>query len=141
LAKRDDLKGLITSATIDPESFAQHFADAQGTPSPIIEVSGRTYPAEMRYRPLTHAAMADVPDDAADDMDDTWVPVDAVAEAVEDLGQEAPGDILIFLPGEREIRDAAEVLGSRLQRNPRLAHADILPLFGRLLLQDQQRVF
>src|SRR5699024_4389596 len=141
LAKRDDLKVLITSATIDPESFAQHFADAQGTPAPIIEVSGRTYPVEIRYRPLTQAAMADDPDDDADDMEETRDPLDAVADAVEELGQEAPGDILIFFPGEREIRDAAEVLGSRLQRNPRLAHADILPLFGRLSLQDQQRVF
>ena len=141
LAKRDDLKVLITSATIDPKSFAQHFADANGTPAPIVEVSGRTYPVEIRYRPLTQAVMADDPDDDADDMEETRDPLDAIADSVEELGREAPGDILIFFPGEREIRDAAEVLGSRLQHNPRLAHADILPLFGRLSLQDQQRVF
>ena len=141
LAKRDDLKVIITSATIDPESFAEHFASPQGDPAPVIEVSGRTYPVEIRYRPLAQQALADDPDDDADDMEEVRDPLDAIADAVEELGGEAPGDILIFFPGEREIRDAAEVLAARLARHPRLASAEILPLFGRLSLQDQQRVF
>lgn len=141
LAKRDDLKVIITSATIDPESFAEHFADTNGVPAPIIEVSGRTYPVEIRYRPLAQEQLADDPDDDADDMEDARDPLDAIADAVEELGREEPGDILIFFPGEREIRDAAEVLGTRMAHNPRFSSADILPLFGRLSLQDQQRVF
>lgn len=141
LAKRADLKVIITSATIDPESFAEHFTDANGEPAPIIEVSGRTYPVEIRYRPLQQEALPDDPDDDADDMEDARDPLDAVADAVEELSHEPPGDILIFFPGEREIRDAAEVLGPRVARNPRLSNAEILPLFGRLSLQDQQRVF
>ncbi|MGO1959448.1 MAG: ATP-dependent RNA helicase HrpA [Yaniella sp.] len=141
LGKRDDLKVIITSATIDPESFAEHFADANGRPAPIVEVSGRTYPVEVRYRPLAQEQLADDPDDDADDMEEARDPLDAIADAVEELGAEEPGDMLIFFPGEREIRDAAEVLGTRLARHPRLAKADILPLFGRLSLQDQQRVF
>lgn len=141
LHKRDDLKVIITSATIDPESFAEHFADPNGNPAPIIEVSGRTYPVEIRYRPLAQAELADDPHDDADDMEEARDPLDAIADAVEELGHEAPGDILIFFPGEREIRDAAAVLGTRLAKNPRFSSADILPLFGRLSLQDQQRVF
>lgn len=141
LAKRDDLKVIITSATIDPESFAEHFSDTNGQPAPIIEVSGRTYPVEIRYRPLAQEQLADDPDDDADDMEEVRDPLDAIADAVEELGGEEPGDILVFFPGEREIRDAAEVLGTRLARNPRFSNADILPLFGRLSLQDQQRVF
>ena len=141
LVKRADLKVIITSATIDPESFAEHFADATGQPAPIVEVSGRTYPVEIRYRPLTQQALPDDPDDDADDLEDARDPLDAIADAVDELSREAPGDILIFFPGEREIRDAAEILGPRVTRNPRLANAEILPLFGRLSLQDQQRVF
>lgn len=141
LRKRDDLKVIITSATIDPESFAEHFSDTHGEPAPVIEVSGRTYPVEVRYRPLAQEHLADDPDDEADDMEEARDPLDAIADAVEELGAEEPGDMLIFFPGEREIRDAAEVLGTRLARHPRLAKADILPLFGRLSLQDQQRVF
>ena len=141
LATRDDLKVIITSATIDPESFAEHFADASGEPAPIIEVSGRTYPVEIRYRPLQQEALADDPDDEADDMEEARDPLDAIADAVEELAGEEPGDMLVFFPGEREIRDAADVLSTRLARHPRLSKADILPLFGRLSLQDQQRVF
>lgn len=141
LSKRDDLKVIITSATIDPESFAEHFADAHGDPAPIVEVSGRTYPVEIRYRPLAQEQLADDPDDDADDMEEARDPLDAIADAVEELGHDEPGDILIFFPGEREIRDAAEVLGTRLAKHPRFSNADILPLFGRLSLQDQQRVF
>lgn len=98
LAKRDDLKVIITSATIDPESFAEHFADTSGVPAPIIEVSGRTYPVEIRYRPLAQEQLADDPDDDADDMEDARDPLDAIADAVEELGREEPGDILIFFP-------------------------------------------
>ena len=141
LRKREDLKVIITSATIDPESFAEHFADVNDNPAPIVEVSGRTYPVEIRYRPLAQEQPEDDPDDDADDMEDARDPLDAIADAVEELGVEEPGDILIFFPGEREIRDAAEVLGARLAKHPRLSKADILPLFGRLSLQDQQRVF
>ena len=141
LNKRNDLKVIITSATIDPDSFAEHFADGDGHPAPIIEVSGRTYPVDIRYRPLAQEPSEDDPEDDADDMEDARDPLDAIADAVEELGAEEPGDILIFFPGEREIRDAAEVLGQRLAKHPRLAAADILPLFGRLSLQDQQRVF
>lgn len=141
LAKRDDLKLIITSATIDPDSFAEHFADHTGAPAPIVEVSGRTFPVEIRYRPLAQAPLPDDPDDDADDMEEARDPLDAIADAVDELSREAPGDILIFFPGEREIRDAAEVLTPRVNRNPRLAGTEILPLFGRLSLQDQQRVF
>ncbi|HEY4578172.1 MAG TPA: ATP-dependent RNA helicase HrpA, partial [Yaniella sp.] len=141
LTKRDDLKIIITSATIDPESFAEHFKNSEGTPAPIIEVSGRTYPVEIRYRPLQQEALPDDPDDDADDMEETRDPLDAIADAVDELSREEPGDMLIFFPGEREIRDAAEVLEPRVARNPRLVNTEILPLFGRLSLQDQQRVF
>src|SRR5699024_1890067 len=122
--QRTDLKIIITSATIEPESFAKHFADTTGTPAPIIEVSGRTYPVEIRYRPLTQQALPDDPDDDADDLEDARDPLDAIADAVDELSHEAPGDILIFFPGEREIRDAAEVLAPRVADNPRLANAE-----------------
>src|SRR5690625_467827 len=141
ITKRDDLKVIITSATIDPESLAEHFSGADGAPAPVIEVSGRTYPVEIRYRPLQQEALPDDPDDDADDLEDARDPLDAVADAVDELSHEAPGDILVFFPGEREIRDAAEVLAPRVARNPRLSNAEILPLFGRLSLQDQQKVF
>ncbi|MET0872941.1 MAG: ATP-dependent RNA helicase HrpA [Paeniglutamicibacter terrestris] len=146
LPKRPDLKIVITSATIDPQRFAQHFA-AEGPqgeepiPAPIIEVSGRTFPVEVRYRPLNPADGMDEdeldPDSAVEDRD----PLDAIAEAVDELATEAPGDILIFFPGEREIRDAAEVLRARVQTNRRLAGTEILPLFARLSLAEQHQVF
>ncbi|CAA6806507.1 MAG: ATP-dependent helicase hrpA, partial [uncultured Thiotrichaceae bacterium] len=94
LPKRRDLKLIITSATIDPERFAQHFTGA-----PIIEVSGRTYPVEMRYRPLVDV-------EGEDERDQT----EAILEAVDELGRESSGDVLVFLPGEREIRETAEAL-------------------------------
>ncbi|WP_241384349.1 ATP-dependent RNA helicase HrpA [Rhodococcus sp. CH91] len=127
LPRRPDLKVIITSATIDPERFARHFADAHGTPAPIVEVSGRTYPVEVRYRPLTV------------EVGDTLVdrdPVDAVCEAVEELQREGDGDILVFLSGEREIRDTADALHDRKLRN-----TEILPLYGRLSAAEQHRVF
>jgi ATP-dependent helicase HrpA len=115
LPRRPDLKVIVTSATIDPERFAAHFDDA-----PIIEVSGRTYPVEVRYRP---------PDE---DTDQT----DAVGDAVEELLRERPGDILVFLSGEREIRDTADALEGRLRSS-----VEILPLFARQSTAAQQRVW
>ncbi|MBV1779624.1 ATP-dependent RNA helicase HrpA [Paeniglutamicibacter sp. ABSL32-1] len=146
LPKRPDLKIVITSATIDPQRFAEHFAapgpeGGEPVPAPIIEVSGRTFPVELRYRPLNPADGMDEdeldPDAQAEDRD----PLDAIAEAVDELAAEPPGDILIFFPGEREIRDAAEVLRARVKTNRRLAGTEILPLFARLSLAEQHQVF
>ncbi|WP_019483125.1 ATP-dependent RNA helicase HrpA [Arthrobacter sp. TB 23] len=145
LPQRPDLKLIITSATIDPERFAAHFAADEAVsvkqPAPIIEVSGRTYPVEIRYRPLTQPAGE--ADDSADpgDQEEDRDPLDAVCDAVDELAREAPGDILVFFSGEREIRDAADALRARVQVNPRLKGTDILPLFARLSLQEQHRVF
>ncbi|MHA7153563.1 ATP-dependent RNA helicase HrpA [Arthrobacter sp. TMN-50] len=145
LPQRPDLKLIITSATIDPERFAAHFAADEAVtvkqPAPIIEVSGRTYPVEIRYRPLSQPA-GDA-DDSADpgDQEEDRDPLDAVCDAVDEFAREAPGDILVFFSGEREIRDAADALRARVQVNPRLKGTDILPLFARLSLQEQHRVF
>ncbi|WP_427018507.1 ATP-dependent RNA helicase HrpA [Pseudarthrobacter sp. P1] len=149
LPKRPDLKIIITSATIDPERFAEHFASPEG-PAPIIEVSGRTFPVEIRYRPLSGPAGGEDDDagtaatdrrldggNAEEDRD----PVDAVCDAVEELSKEAPGDVLIFFSGEREIRDATEALRGRFKNHPRLREAEILPLFARLSLAEQHAVF
>ena len=137
LPQRPDLKVIITSATIDPQRFAEHFAGAAG-PAPIVEVSGRTYPVEVRYRPLNQPpGISDSDDELEEDRD----PLNAVADAVDELAREAPGDILVFFSGEREIRDAADVLRGRVQANPRLAGTEILPLFARLSLAEQHRVF
>ncbi|OMH24104.1 ATP-dependent RNA helicase HrpA [Tersicoccus phoenicis] len=155
LPTRPDLKVIITSATIDPERFAAHFAlppaprdgDSNGEPepAPILEVSGRTYPVEIRYRPLTEPAEEDDDGDGGDGdtspQQEGRDPLDAVCDAVDELSREAPGDILIFFSGEREIRDAAEALRARLPGNRRLADAEVLPLFGRLSLAEQHRVF
>ncbi|WP_035775414.1 ATP-dependent RNA helicase HrpA, partial [Arthrobacter sp. H5] len=142
LPQRPDLKLIITSATIDPERFANHFAAdealEQKTNAPIIEVSGRTYPVEIRYRPLSQPAEAS---DSDDELEEDRDPLDAVCDAVDELAKEAPGDILVFFSGEREIRDAADALRARVQTNPRLKGTDILPLFARLSLQEQHRVF
>jgi len=124
LPRRPDLKVIITSATIDPQRFSKHFNNA-----PIIEVSGRTYPVEVRYRPLA----AEMPDD--DDRDQ----VTAICEAVEELWTEqhvASGDVLVFLSGEREIRDAADALTGMI-----LPNTEILPLYARLSAAEQHRVF
>ncbi|MGY3567013.1 ATP-dependent RNA helicase HrpA [Sinomonas sp. RB5] len=150
LPQRPDLKVIITSATIDPERFARHFArevpGAEPEPAPIVEVSGRTYPVEIRYRPLVAepAGSEDEDDSVArsdDALEEDRDPVDAVCDAVDELSREAPGDILIFFSGEREIRDAAEALAGSIQKNPRMAGAEILPLFARLSLAEQHRVF
>ncbi|MBU7597467.1 ATP-dependent RNA helicase HrpA [Streptomyces sp. P38-E01] len=121
LPRRPDLKVVITSATIDPERFSRHFGDA-----PIIEVSGRTYPVEVRYRPLLEEGSEEPDRDQ----------VTAICEAVDELQAEGPGDVLVFLSGEREIRDTADALEKR-----RLGHTEILPLYARLSHAEQHRVF
>lgn len=136
LPRRPDLKVIITSATIDPELFARHFADAKGTPAPIVEVSGRSYPVEIRYRPLS----LELPAASTDDDEDTRVvdrdPVDAIGDAVRELFDEGDGDVLVFLSGEREIRDTADAL-----RDLNLARTEIVPLYARLSAAEQHRVF
>jgi ATP-dependent helicase HrpA len=121
LPKRPDLKVVITSATIDPERFSRHFGDA-----PIVEVSGRTYPVEVRYRPLLEE------DSEESDRDQ----ITAICDAVDELQAEGPGDILVFLSGEREIRDTADALVKKKLRN-----TEVLPLYARLSHAEQHRVF
>ncbi|NMO93972.1 ATP-dependent RNA helicase HrpA [Actinomycetospora sp. TBRC 11914] len=126
LPRRPDLKVVITSATIDPERFSKHFGDA-----PIIEVSGRTYPVEVRYEPLVDP---DRPD--AEERDQ----IDGIVDAVAELRREGPaGDVLVFLAGEREIRDTAEALNA-LPESP-TDPLDVLPLYARLSAAEQHRVF
>jgi ATP-dependent helicase HrpA len=132
LPQRPDLKLIITSATIDPERFAEHFADRRGKPAPIIEVSGRTYPVDVRYRPLVALPEEDEEGEAVV-RDQT----EAIVDSVKELSAEGPGDILVFLPGEREIRDTADVLASLNLRNP----LDVVPLYSRLSAAEQHRVF
>ncbi|MGX5716545.1 ATP-dependent RNA helicase HrpA [Arthrobacter sp. MAHUQ-56] len=139
LPQRPDLKVIITSATIDPERFANHFGTPE-KPAPIIEVSGRTYPVEIRYRPLSQPK-TDEDESSDDELEEDRDPLDAVCDAVDELAAEAPGDILVFFSGEREIRDAAEALQARIQANRRLANTEVLPLFARLSLQEQHKVF
>ncbi|RDV09498.1 ATP-dependent RNA helicase HrpA [Arthrobacter sp. RT-1] len=139
LPQRPDLKVIITSATIDPERFANHFGTPE-KPAPIIEVSGRTYPVEIRYRPLSQPK-SDEDDPSDDELEEDRDPLDAVCDAVDELAAEAPGDILVFFSGEREIRDAADALQARIQGNRRLAGTEVLPLFARLSLQEQHKVF
>ncbi len=134
LPRRPDLKVVITSATIDPERFAAHFSDASGVPAPIIEVSGRTYPVEVRYRPLVEEAYDDEEGEPLV-RDQT----EAIVDAVRELVAEGPGDILVFLPGEREIRDTADVL-TALSTRPVDAF-DVVPLFARLSSAEQHKVF
>ncbi|MFF4030493.1 ATP-dependent RNA helicase HrpA [Streptomyces sviceus] len=121
LPKRPDLKVVITSATIDPERFSRHFGDA-----PIVEVSGRTYPVEVRYRPLL--------EEDSDDSDRDQIT--AICDAVEELQGEGKGDILVFLSGEREIRDTADALNKKNYR-----FTEVLPLYARLSHAEQHRVF
>ncbi|MGN7970885.1 DUF3418 domain-containing protein [Microbacterium sp. 22296] len=182
LPKRPDLKVIVTSATIDPESFARHFAappaepGGEPIPAPVIEVSGRTYPVEIRYRPLGGADDAsvtpensDADDDDApssrgsavaaasnlrssarsaakagsaartaregDDVDE----VGAVVQALRELDRESAGDVLVFFPGEAEIRDAADAIRGAYQRDA--APTEVLPLYGRLSAAEQHRVF
>ncbi|MET1155572.1 ATP-dependent RNA helicase HrpA [Arthrobacter sp.] len=140
LPQRPDLKVIITSATIDPERFARHFG-SDDDPAPVIEVSGRTYPVEIRYRPLNQPAGSDADNPDADELEEDRDPLDAVCDAVDELSLEAPGDILVFFSGEREIRDAADALAARIKTNRRLAGTQILPLYARLSLAEQHRVF
>ncbi len=136
LPRRPDLKLIITSATIDPQSFSKHFGDA-----PIVEVSGRTYPVEIRYRPLVaEAAVAGEDDDLADaplerPADDRDF-LEGINAALDELAAESSGDVLVFLSGENEIRDAEDAIRSR-----NLPHTEVLPLYGRLSSADQHRVF
>lgn len=123
LPKRPDLKLIITSATIDPERFSKHFNNA-----PIIEVSGRTYPVEVRYRPLTEIDKTEM--EAEGDQ------LQGIFDAVDELMEAGPGDILIFMNGEREIRDTADALAKR-----GLANTEVLPLYARLSNAEQNRIF
>lgn len=123
LPKRPDLKVIITSATIDPERFSKHFDNA-----PIIEVSGRTFPVEVRYRPTTEINK--------DDMEADGDQLQGIFDAVDELCDEGPGDILIFMNGEREIRDTADALSKR-----NLKGTDVLPLYSRLSNAEQNRIF
>ena len=152
LPKRPDLKVIITSATIDAERFSRHF-EIKGRPAPVIEVSGRLYPVEIRYRPVESELTPRNPNAGVAGSAGTTKPataattsaargkqqrdlMDAIVDAVDELALNGPGDILIFLPGEREIRDAAEAL-----RKHHPPHVEILPLFARLSAQEQERVF
>jgi ATP-dependent helicase HrpA len=138
LPSRPDLKVIITSATIDPERFARHFAAADGTPAPIIEVSGRTYPVEIRYRPL----ISDTENERRDDRSEPHDMPAGVCDAVEELCREGRGDILVFLSGEREIRDTADALRGRLKPDRASGlPVEILPLYARLSNADQHKVF
>ena len=136
LPRRPDLTVVITSATIDPESFARHFAKADGTPAPIIEVSGRTYPVEIRYRPLVAEALEaeDADEAAANAVDRDYL--QGINDALDELAREGDGDVLVFLSGETEIRDAEEAIRGR-----NLPGTEVLPLYGRLSAADQHRVF
>ncbi len=173
LPKRPDLKVIVTSATIDAERFSKHFNGA-----PVIEVSGRTYPVEIRYRPLGSAGFrareSAEAENAQFDLDDDtdltfenissgnilsiarkaktesrWLEEDdeeeaieeAIMDAADDLLRQGDGDILVFLPGEREIRDTAEHLRKYQGRSTKLKHIEVLPLFARLSIEDQQKIF
>ena len=158
LPKRPDLKVIVTSATIDADRFSKHFDGA-----PVIEVSGRTYPVEIRYRPLGKAGYVSqtVEEDVGEDDDNLfgikrkgktearWLEEDDAEEAIEeaildaadDLLRQGDGDILVFLPGEREIRDVAEHLRKYQGRSAKLRHIEVLPLFARLSIEDQQKIF
>jgi ATP-dependent helicase HrpA len=162
LPKRPDLKIIVTSATIDADRFSKHFNGA-----PVIEVSGRTYPVEIRYRPLGAAGfrareMAEAENAQFDLEDETifgiarkaktearWLEEDdeeeaieeAIMDAADDLLRQGDGDILVFLPGEREIRDVTEHLRKYQGRSAKLKHIEVLPLFARLSIEDQQKIF
>ena len=135
LPKRPDLKLIVTSATIDTQRFSEHFAQPDGRPAPIIEVSGRTFPVEVRYRPF--GARDDDPDDDRDQ-------VQAIVDAVDELAHEGDGDVLVFLSGEREIHDTADALRRHFTESARTARgaaADVLPLYARLSAVEQHRIW
>jgi ATP-dependent helicase HrpA len=171
LPKRPDLKIIVTSATIDAERFSNHFSsltsDGVVKVAPVIEVSGRTYPVEIRYRPLGKAGfrareIAETENSQFDLEDETifgiarkaktearWLEEDdeeeaieeAILDAADDLLRQGDGDILVFLPGEREIRDVADHLRKYQGRSAKLKHIEVLPLFARLSIEDQQKIF
>ncbi|TSE36508.1 ATP-dependent RNA helicase HrpA [Tepidimonas charontis] len=128
LPRRPDLKVIITSATMDAQRFAEHFASAAG-PAPIIEVSGRTYPVEVRWRPFEESRDYGLNEAMADAVDELW------------RGGAHDGDILVFLPGEREIREAADHLRRHLAPQPALRDTEVLPLYARLSATEQNRIF
>jgi ATP-dependent helicase HrpA len=131
LPRRPDLRVIVTSATIDADRFARHFGSPAAS-APVIEVSGRVHPVEIRYRPLATGG---------EETDDEEELEGAIVGAAEDLWREGPGDILVFLPGEREIRETADLLRRSLARRPYAAAVEILPLYARLTVPEQQRVF
>ncbi|MDZ4174928.1 MAG: ATP-dependent RNA helicase HrpA, partial [Hydrogenophaga sp.] len=129
LPRRPDLKVVVTSATIDADRFAQYFASKRG-PAPVIQVSGRTFPVEVRWRPFEESRDYDLNTAITDGVDELW------------RGGAGPGgDILVFLPGEREIREAADHLRKHLSHQPVLRNAEVLPLFARLSQAEQDRIF
>ncbi|MFF2277959.1 ATP-dependent RNA helicase HrpA [Agromyces sp. NPDC058126] len=150
LPRRPDLKVIVTSATIDPESFARHFETVpveggSGTPAPVIEVSGRTYPVEVRYRPLVAEASGETGEDAADEgaaAEDKDVQR-GILDALDELDRESRGDVLVFLSGEGEIRDAEQAVRGHYSTagGGRGGETEVLPLYGRLSSADQHRVF
>ncbi|WP_293399115.1 ATP-dependent RNA helicase HrpA [Polaromonas sp.] len=128
LPRRPDLKVVVTSATIDAQRFADYFASSKG-PAPVIMVSGRMFPVEQRYRPYEESRDYDLNDAISDAVDELW------------LSPHSAGDILIFLPGEREIREAADHLRKHLAHQPLNRNAEVLPLFARLSQAEQDRIF
>ncbi|WP_296505172.1 ATP-dependent RNA helicase HrpA [Rhodoferax sp.] len=128
LPRRPDLKIVVTSATIDAQRFADHFASRSG-PAPVIMVSGRMFPVEQRYRPFEESRDYDLNSAIADGVDELWRDV------------HNGGDILVFLPGEREIREAADHLRKHLSHQPVFRNAEVLPLFARLSQAEQDRIF
>ena len=130
LPRRPDLQVIVTSATIDADRFAQYFASRKG-PAPVVQVSGRTFPVEVRWRPFEESKDADLNTAISDAVDDLW----------RGGGMRSAGDILVFLPGEREIREATDHLRKHLSHQPTLRDAEILPLFSRLSQAEQDRVF
>jgi ATP-dependent helicase HrpA len=128
LPRRPDLKVIVTSATIDAQRFADHFASRQG-PAPVIMVSGRMFPVEQRYRPYEESRDYGLNNAIADAVDELWI------------NPHNGGDILVFLPGEREIREAADHLRGHLSHQPIMRNAEVLPLFARLSQAEQDRIF
>ncbi|PQA76008.1 ATP-dependent RNA helicase HrpA [Rhodoferax sp. TS-BS-61-7] len=128
LPRRPDLKIIVTSATIDAQRFADHFKSSKG-PAPVIMVSGRMFPVEQRYRPFEESREYDMNNAIADGVDELW------------RDPHNQGDILVFLPGEREIREAADHLRKHLSHQPVMRNAEVLPLFARLSPAEQDRIF
>ncbi|MBV7482329.1 ATP-dependent RNA helicase HrpA [Bordetella sp. BOR01] len=142
LPRRPDLKVIITSATIDAERFARHFGASQDEPAPVIEVSGRLYPVELRYRPVRQEAAEDEPAAGAKPNrerlagDEERDLIDAIVDAVDECARHGAGDVLVFLPGEREIRESAEAL-----RKHHPVGTEVLPLYARLSQAEQEQIF